>query len=64
MIGYWLVELFGRPNDNPYLGIIFFLILPAIFMLGLVLIPVGVICAAQEAAEGRADSRRVSQGRL
>jgi nitrate/TMAO reductase-like tetraheme cytochrome c subunit len=42
MIGYWLVELFGRPNDNPYLGIIFFLILPAVFVLGLVLIPVGV----------------------
>jgi hypothetical protein len=42
MIGYWLVELFGRPNDNPYLGIIFFLILPALFVLGLVLIPVGL----------------------
>jgi nitrate/TMAO reductase-like tetraheme cytochrome c subunit len=42
MIGYWLVELFGRPNDNPYLGIIFFLLLPAIFILGLLLIPVGV----------------------
>ncbi|HMG88046.1 MAG TPA: NapC/NirT family cytochrome c [Terracidiphilus sp.] len=42
MIGYWLVELFGRPNDNPYLGIIFFLILPAVFILGLLLIPIGV----------------------
>ena len=42
MIGYWLVQLFGRPNDNPYLGIIFFLILPALFVLGLLLIPVGV----------------------
>ena len=42
MIGYWLVELFGRPNDNPYLGIIFFLILPALFIGGLLLIPVGV----------------------
>jgi nitrate/TMAO reductase-like tetraheme cytochrome c subunit len=42
MIGYWLVELFGRPNDNPYLGIIFFLLLPAFFILGLLLIPVGV----------------------
>jgi nitrate/TMAO reductase-like tetraheme cytochrome c subunit len=42
MIGYWLVELFGRPNDNPYLGIIFFLILPAIFVLGLLLIPIGI----------------------
>jgi hypothetical protein len=42
MIGYWLVELFGRPNDNPYLGIIFFLLLPGLFIAGLVLIPVGV----------------------
>ncbi len=42
MIGYWLLELFGRPNANPYLGIIFFLILPALFILGLALIPVGV----------------------
>jgi nitrate/TMAO reductase-like tetraheme cytochrome c subunit len=42
MIGYWLVEMFGRPNDNPYLGIIFFLLLPALFIGGLVLIPIGV----------------------
>ena len=42
MVGYWLVEVFGRPNDNPYLGIIFFLLLPALFIAGLVLIPVGV----------------------
>ena len=42
MIGYWLVEIFGRPNDNPYLGIIFFLLLPALFIGGLILIPVGL----------------------
>jgi nitrate/TMAO reductase-like tetraheme cytochrome c subunit len=42
MIGYWLVEVFGRPNDNPYLGIIFFMLLPAVFIAGLLLIPVGV----------------------
>ena len=42
MIGYWLLDIFGRPNDNPYLGIIFFLILPALFVLGLLLIPIGV----------------------
>ena len=42
MIGYWVVELIGHPNDNPYLGIIFFLILPALFILGLLLIPVGM----------------------
>jgi nitrate/TMAO reductase-like tetraheme cytochrome c subunit len=42
MIAYWLVELFGRANDNPYLGIIFFLLLPALFIAGLVLIPAGM----------------------
>ncbi len=42
MIGYWLVELFGRSNDNPYLGIIFFLILPLLFVAGLGLIPIGL----------------------
>ncbi len=42
MVAYWLVEIFGRPNDNPYLGIIFFLMLPAIFIAGLVLIPIGI----------------------
>ena len=42
MIAYWLVELFGRFNDNPYVGIIFFLLLPAVFVGGLLLIPLGV----------------------
>ncbi len=42
MVGYWLLELFGRSNANPYLGIIFFLILPALFILGLALIPIGM----------------------
>jgi nitrate/TMAO reductase-like tetraheme cytochrome c subunit len=42
MIAYWLMEFFGRPNDNPYLGLIFFLLLPALFIAGLMLIPVGV----------------------
>jgi nitrate/TMAO reductase-like tetraheme cytochrome c subunit len=43
MFAYWLVEIFGRFNDNPYLGIIFFLILPALFVAGLLLIPVGLL---------------------
>ena len=42
MIAYWLVELLGRPNDNPYLGIIFFLLLPILFICGLLLIPAGM----------------------
>jgi nitrate/TMAO reductase-like tetraheme cytochrome c subunit len=43
MIGYWLVELFGRFSDNPYVGIIFFLLLPGVFIGGLLLIPVGML---------------------
>jgi hypothetical protein len=42
IIGYWLVEIFGRLSENPYLGIIFFLLLPGLFIGGLILIPVGV----------------------
>ena len=48
MVGYWIVEIFGRPNDNPYLGIIFFLLLPAVFIAGLLLIPVGVFLRRKE----------------
>ncbi len=48
MIGYWLFEILGRRDNNPYLGIIFFLILPALFVLGLALIPVGVYLRRKE----------------
>jgi nitrate/TMAO reductase-like tetraheme cytochrome c subunit len=40
--------LFGRPNENPYLGIIFFLLLPLLFIFGLLLIPVGVYVRRRE----------------
>jgi len=43
MMSYWLAELSGHLSNNPYLGIIFFLILPALFILGLALIPAGVV---------------------
>jgi hypothetical protein len=42
MIAHWVAELLGRHSENPYLGIIFFLILPGLFVLGLVLIPIGI----------------------
>ena len=42
MISYWLIDIFGWITPNPYLGIIFFLILPLLFILGLALIPVGI----------------------
>jgi hypothetical protein len=36
----FLADLFGL-HTNPYIGIVFFLVLPALFLLGLALIPVG-----------------------
>jgi nitrate/TMAO reductase-like tetraheme cytochrome c subunit len=42
MFSYWLLEIFGRVSQNPYLGLIFFFILPALFVLGLILIPIGM----------------------
>ncbi|MFP5211191.1 MAG: NapC/NirT family cytochrome c [Acidobacteriota bacterium] len=42
VLGYWAAQLLGRGTANPYLGIIFSLILPALFILGLILIPIGL----------------------
>ncbi len=42
VIAYWMVDLLGKGYSNPYLGIIFFLILPALFITGLILIPIGL----------------------
>jgi nitrate/TMAO reductase-like tetraheme cytochrome c subunit len=43
LIGFWVVNIFGHGgSSNPYLGIIFDLFLPGLFVLGLVLIPIGI----------------------
>jgi hypothetical protein len=43
LIGFWIVNIFGHGgSSNPYLGIVFDLILPGIFLLGLILIPIGI----------------------
>jgi nitrate/TMAO reductase-like tetraheme cytochrome c subunit len=43
MIGFWVVEIFGHGGStNPYLGILVDLCLPALFLFGLFLIPVGI----------------------
>jgi NapC/NirT cytochrome c family, N-terminal region len=44
LIGFWVVDLIGHGGStNPYLGIIFELILPGLFILGLILIPIGML---------------------
>src|ERR1700758_643931 len=43
LIGFWVVAVFGHGGSaNPYVGIIFDLCLPALFLLGLILIPIGI----------------------
>src|SRR5262245_17881649 len=44
----FLILVFQRFN-NPYIGIIVFLIVPAVFVLGLILMPVGVTLATRQA---------------
>ena len=42
---FWLFEILRERHEHPYAGILLFLILPAIFVLGLLLIPVGACCS-------------------
>ncbi len=51
MVSYWMLEILGRVSENPYLGIIFFLLLPAVFILGLALIPVGIYVRRRKLAQ-------------
>jgi hypothetical protein len=44
MIGFWVVDFFGHGgSSNPYLGLIFDVFLPGLFVLGLVIIPLGIL---------------------
>lgn len=43
MIFFWAAEVFTAHATNPYAGILFFLFLPAFFLLGLVLMPLGIV---------------------
>jgi nitrate/TMAO reductase-like tetraheme cytochrome c subunit len=44
LIGFWIISIFGHGGSlNPYLGIILNLCLPAVFVAGLLLIPIGVV---------------------
>ena len=45
----------SRPSDNPYVGIVVFLVLPAIFFTGLLLIPVGVYRSKGQIRRGLAE---------
>jgi nitrate/TMAO reductase-like tetraheme cytochrome c subunit len=43
LVGFWVIDVFGHGGSaNPYVGIILDLCLPALFILGLILIPIGI----------------------
>src|SRR3954471_12723479 len=48
----FFADLFGM-HSNPYIGIVFFLILPAIFLIGLILIPLGAWIERRRRAAGK-----------
>ena len=50
LIGFWAFDLFGGGSVNPYLGLILLLILPAVFLLGLILMPIGILVRRHELA--------------
>ncbi len=50
------LDLFGF-HANPYLGILFFLVLPAAFVFGLLLIPLGIVRERRRRMRGLAPSR-------
>ena len=43
MLLAWIYELFLAVSFHPYIGIILFLILPGVFIFGLLLIPIGIV---------------------
>ena len=47
-----LGDLFGL-HTNPYLGIVFFILLPSLFVLGLLLIPLGAWVERRRCAAGK-----------
>jgi hypothetical protein len=51
----FLADLFGL-HTNPYLGIVFFLVLPGIFLLGLLLVPTGAWIERRRQRRGRQPS--------
>jgi NapC/NirT cytochrome c family, N-terminal region len=43
LVGFWIVSFFGHAGTtNPYIGIVLDLFLPGLFLLGLILIPIGI----------------------
>ena len=43
LVGFWIVSIFGHAGSaNPYIGLVLDLFLPGLFIVGLILIPIGI----------------------
>jgi hypothetical protein len=51
-----LIDLFGF-HTNPYVGLLFFVMLPALFVLGLLMIPMGIVLDRRRQRQGLAPRR-------
>ena len=43
LIGFWIYDFMLPGPPHPYVGILLFLVLPGVFLLALVLIPIGIL---------------------
>jgi len=48
LVGFWIYDFMLPGPPHPYVGILLFLILPGIFLLGLMLIPAGILARRQK----------------
>ena len=51
LVAFWALELAFGAHQHPYAGIVLVLVLPALFVLGLLLIPVGLLLARRRVPE-------------
>jgi NapC/NirT cytochrome c family, N-terminal region len=51
LIAFWLFDIAIGGTIHPYVGLIFFLVLPGIFVIGLVLMPLGALVKRHKLAE-------------
>jgi hypothetical protein len=48
LLGFWIYDFVLPGPPHPYVGILLFLILPGLFLLGLILIPIGILLRRQK----------------
>src|SRR5580700_10957420 len=51
-IAFWFYDIFLPGPPHPYIGLLVFLILPGVFVLGLLLIPIGIWLRRQRLRQG------------